>query len=141
MISEDIVRGIEGYEQEALKYKQMPIRVQHHFAGGIYERECFVPAGLVITGKVHKTAHLAKLTSGRMRLLTGRGGEIVEGPKTFKGFPGDKKMAFTETDCVFSTFHVVGEERCLETLEKMLVTDSLDKYFLEENSVAFRALL
>lgn len=126
-----IVDKIERFEREALKCEQVPIRVLHHFAGGIYERECFVPAGTVITGKVHKTEHLAKLTSGRMRLLSGRGGDIVEGPKSFKGFPGDKKMAYTETDCVFSTFHIVGDERCLEVLEDMLVTDSLEHYYLE----------
>lgn len=106
---------------------QVEIENRHHFAGGIYEREIFVKAGTIITGKIHKTEHLAKLVSGTMRIYSEHDQAIFTGPHTFKSKPGVKRLGVAETDCVFSTFHVM-EEKPIEEIERELVVDTREQY-------------
>jgi len=81
---------VQAFEDMAKKLPQVEIETKHYIAGGVYEREIFVPKGTIITGKVHLTEHLAKLTNGMMTIFgDNESGEYV-GPKTFISQPGAK---------------------------------------------------
>ncbi|MGH8500490.1 MAG: hypothetical protein ACRERV_17015, partial [Methylococcales bacterium] len=109
---------------------QLDVKTNHYFSGGIYEREIIVPAGSLIVGKIHLYAHLAKLSIGTMSILSAQSCETLEGPRTFVSLPGEKRLGYARTDCVFSTFHFVGSETDLDVLEKKLVVGTLEEYQL-----------
>jgi len=103
---------------------QLEIETNHYFAGGIYEREIIVPSGALITGKIHLTEHLAKLVKGTMSIYSDGGTKTITGPVTFVSQAGVKRLGYAHDECVFSTFHNVGEVTDVEAITKMLVIDS-----------------
>ncbi len=109
------------------QYPQLPIETRHHKGGGIYEREILVPAGTIITGKIHLTEHLAKLIQGTMTIFSEYEKGTFTGPMTFTSKPGVKRVGFAHDNCVFSTFHVT-DETDIEQLEKDLVVDTEEQY-------------
>ena len=118
---------VEMLETLIREYPQVEIPTNHSYAGGIYEREIFVPAGALITGKIHLHEHLAKLVSGTMSILSDSIAGTWTGPVTFCCRPGEKRLGFARTDCVFSTYHTVVQSTP-EEMEQALVVSSLDEY-------------
>lgn len=85
------------------------LHVVHHFAPGIYAREMHIPAGVILTGKEHKTEHLNVLSKGEITVWTEQGMQRVCAPFTTVSKPGAKRVGFAHTDCVWTTFHVTDE--------------------------------
>jgi hypothetical protein len=88
---------------------QVDIPVQHYFSQGVYAREITIPAGLIITGEIHKFAQLNILSKGRMQVYTEEGIREVEAPFTVVSPPGTKRIAHTLTECVWTTIHGTDE--------------------------------
>jgi hypothetical protein len=119
---------VQLIENVIADFPQSTYEIRHHFAGGIYEREMIVPAREIFTGKIHLTEHLCKLSSGVMSIAGDDVIGIFTGPMTFISKPGAKRIGRSHTPCSFSTFHYVGEERDIETIEKRLVVDTIEEY-------------
>lgn len=98
----------------------MEIEPVHHFADGIYARELRIPAGTVLTGKVHKTEHLNILSQGKITVWTEEGMKTVEAPYTIVSKPGTKRAGYAHTDCVWTTIHGTAL-RDLDELEAALI--------------------
>ena len=64
---------VEELEKMMQAYDPVVLPLKHHFADGIYAREMFMPAGAVLTGAVHKTTHMCRLSQGRVRVATADG--------------------------------------------------------------------
>lgn len=129
------ISAVQAVEDVIKQFPQTEIETRHYFAGGVYEREILVPAGTMITGKIHLTEHLAKLVSGVLRIWSEHEQGIFTGPVTFVSQPGAKRVGYAETDVVFSTFHAVGENTDIEEIEKELVVDTIEQYQLALNTV------
>ena len=99
----------------------------HHFAPGVYLRELFIPEGVVITGKIHRTKHLTIVASGTVRMTTSNGVEEITGPAVFVSPAGAKKAIYAITDA---------------TLMNPMPTDETDIMKIEEQFIApsFEAL-
>lgn len=81
--------------------------LRHYFAPGMYGRELAIPAGLVLTGKVHRHSHLVSLLSGTCLIQNAEGRmERMTGPRTWVSPAGIKRAVCTVTDCVFLTLHL-----------------------------------
>lgn len=78
---------------------------KHHFAPGVYVRELFIPAGTVLTGKIHRFEIMNILVSGTLRVTTDDGVQELIGPMIFNSKAGSKKAAVTLTDVVFLNIH------------------------------------
>ena len=129
------VEQIETVEQAIREINRPPdIETKHYFAGGVYEREIHVPAGSLITGKIHLTEHLAKLTKGTMTIFANGESNTFTGPCTFVSQPGIKRMGYAHDDCVFSNFHFVGDIETAEEAEKLLVVDTNEQYLIAQQS-------
>ena len=82
---------------------EMPTR--DHFSHGVYARELHIPAGTVLTGKIHKFENLNVLLEGELLVLTDQGvvrmgaGEVVISP------PGTKRAAYALTNTRWLTVH------------------------------------
>lgn len=100
------------YEQirqlEAAMLSQLPpaeAPVTHHFADGIYGREMFIPAGTMLTGKVHRFATLNLLLQGDITVTTPEGVKRIQAPAIFVSAPGCKKVGFAHTDTIWVNVH------------------------------------
>lgn len=99
---------------------QVKIPVQHYFSQGVYAREITIPAGIVLTGEIHKFTQLNILSKGRMQVYTEEGIREVEAPFTVVSPPGTKRIAHTLTECVWTTIHGT-DETDLEIIEKHFI--------------------
>jgi quercetin dioxygenase-like cupin family protein len=109
------------------------IETSHHFSPGIYARELFIPKGCVLTGKIHRHAHLNILAQGRI-MVRGEGGtQIVTAPAVIPSLPGVKRAGYALEDSTWITIHAT-DETDLEKLEELfIVTDVAEWESLAES--------
>lgn len=98
----DKVFAIESLMLEQLQVK---LEVKHYFSKDVYARELHIPAGVILTGEIHKFENLNILSQGKMEVLTENGVEEVEAPFTIVSPAGTKRIARTITDCIWTTIH------------------------------------
>ena len=110
--------------------------LKHEFADGIYVRTIKIPAGMLITGKIHRHSHPNVLLKGRVTVLTECGGmEDLEGPLVMISPAGTKRALYTHTECEWTTMHA-SDETDLEILEKHIICDSYDDFELSNSQKA-----
>jgi hypothetical protein len=100
-----------------------PVTIEpiHHFAKGIYAREIRIPAGTLLTGKIHKTQHLNVISAGYISVYCeGEPVRHVRAPFTFVAEPGTRRVGYAHEDTVWTTIHA-SEETDLVKLEAALI--------------------
>jgi len=124
---------VNALETEMRKREQIDIPVKHHFSQGVYAREITIPAGTLLTGKVHKYEQLNILSAGEISVLTEDGVKRVSAPFTVVSPPGTKRIAFAHTDCTWTTIHGTHETD-LEKIENHFIAETDAEYsaFLEQ---------
>ncbi len=100
----DMRARVFDFEREQAKKPQVELRVEHYYAHGVAARELHAPAGIEITGAVHKYANINTLSKGEMLVTTENGIEHVKAPFTVVSPPGTKRAALTLTDCIWTTY-------------------------------------
>jgi hypothetical protein len=142
----DIVRGrqpsretILELERAILAQPQTVLPVKHHFSPGIYARELFIPAGTVLTGKIHKHAHLCMISQGAISVLTEHGVQLLRAPCTFLSTPGVKRAGYAHEDTVFTTIHATTETD-IEKIEQMVTADSFEEFDKLQQQEAIKAI-
>jgi hypothetical protein len=93
---------------------------KHHFAPGIYVRELFIPAGTVLTGKIHRHEIMNILVSGTIRVTTDSGVKELTGMKIYNSPPGMKKAAFAVTDTIWLNIHPTKETDLVKIEEEFI---------------------
>ena len=96
----------------------------HSFADGIYVREIFIPAGMMLTGKIHKHEHPNFLMSGKVSMITEDGGaQLMEAPQSLISPSGCKRALFTHTPTWWITVHLNpnGHEEFNESFEDEII--------------------
>lgn len=111
---------IERLELEIRQQEQAPIETRHYFAQGLYAREIRIPAGMLLTGRVHKAEHLNIISQGDITVWTEEGMKRLLAPSTLISRPGTKRVGLAHTDTVWTTVHACAE-RDLEKLERELL--------------------
>ena len=112
--------------------RQMPqvdMPVKHHFSLGVYGRELFIPAGTLLTGKVHKYQQLNVLCQGGMSVLTEDGVKRVKAAFIVVSPAGTKRIAYAHTDCIWMTVHATDKVNLAE-IEQEFIAQS-DAEYLE----------
>lgn len=101
----------------------------HHFAPGVYMRELRIPAGVALTGKIHKTEHLNILAQGELEVATEDGSKLLTACTVIKSNPGIKRAGFAHKDSVWITVHPnVDNEQDVNALESRLVTETYEQF-------------
>lgn len=104
------VANIEAFENEiSRKQPQVEIPIKHYFANGVYAREITIPAGVILTGDIHKFENLNILSKGTMRVSVGDEMLELSAPRTIVSPPGTKRIAYTLTECVWTTILATNE--------------------------------
>lgn len=118
---------IQHLQATLAQLPQVECPVRHFFAPGLYTRECTIPAGAVVVGKMHRHQHPTFLMSGTCRINTDRGMETITGPHIWISQENAKRALLTVTDCVFATVHLNPTDTTdLEAIEAdVIVPDGL----------------
>jgi len=105
---------------------QVECPVTNRFAGGLYLREIFMPAGSFVIGKIHSTQHFNIIVSGECLIATTDGVKHVRAPYTFISEPGVQKCVLNLTDVLWQTTHVTDSKDPEEIVESLTVCDYAD---------------
>lgn len=113
----------------------------HRFTKGLYAREVFMPAGTMLTSKIHKTEHQFIVSKGKVNVIIDDEVQHIEAP--FHGFtkPGARRVLYILEDCVWTTFHplpyITGEENNLSEEDIKKITDSIELEIIEPHDNPF----
>ena len=102
---QDARAKVMALEDEIAKLPQVDCPVKHYFSPGLYAREMTIPAGVVLTGAVHRTEHLCTISAGRIVVESGHGPVELCAPCTFVSQPGIKRAGYAIEETVFTTYH------------------------------------
>ena len=108
--------GIEKLQAELSKMPQYEPKTTHYFHGGMYCREVWRDAGVLVVGKVHKQEHFYLIVSGRVMIERdeyGPGSLILSNPGTKRAV-----LSLEPTTCM--TFHRT-DARTVKAAEAELV--------------------
>lgn len=112
---------IRSFEQILAQENRVMPDVTHHLAPGVYGREMVIPRGAVLTGKVHRHAHLNIVAYGRCTVATPDGVREIIGPCVFTSLPGTKRAVYAHDETGWITIHPT-EETDLAKIEDYVIT-------------------
>ncbi|MFM0638081.1 SET domain-containing protein-lysine N-methyltransferase [Paraburkholderia metrosideri] len=119
---------VYAIEKEVQKLPQVECPVRHYFAPGIYAREMTIPAGVLITGAVHRHEHLCTVSKGRLIVSMDKGMKEVSAPCTLISKAGAKRVGYAVEETVWTTYHATTET----DLDKLMIeiTESTNEELL-----------
>ena len=121
----------DRFEAELAKYQPMEEILKHYFANGMYARELTIPAGSMLTGKIHRYEHLASVSSGEVTVWSKQYGVCrIKAPCTFVSASGTRRVIYAHTDTIWTTFHVT-DKTDLEEIEEEIIVKHVNP-FIEE---------
>lgn len=108
----------------------------HMFTDGMYIREIFMPAGSLITSKVHKTEHPYIVSYGKVAVsIDGDDWDEITAPYTGITKPGTRRVLYILEDCIWTTFHRVDDMKSeyndLNDDEKENIVKEIEEKILE----------
>lgn len=131
---------VETLQQELSKLPQYEPETKHYFHGGMYCREVFRHAGVLVVGAVHKKEHFYLIVSGTVAITDGEGNvQEVTGPRLFQSKPGTKRAVYAVTDALCMTFHAI-EATSVEEAEAELVEVEPDSMYSLGNQVKHKEI-
>ncbi len=110
--------------------QQIQIETKHYFANGLYMREIFIPKGVVLTGKIHKTEHLCVLSLGEVSVWNGDTPkpQRLTASTVVKSSPGVKRVIFAHQDSIWINAHFnPTNEQDLDKIEDIYIAKSFDE--------------
>ena len=131
---------VQALQAEVSKLPQYEPETKHYFHGGMYCREVFRHAGVLVVGAVHKKEHFYLIVSGTVQITDGEGNaQEVTGPRLFQSKPGTKRAVYAVTDTLCMTFHAT-ESKTVEEAEAELVEVELDSMYSLGNQVKHKEI-
>jgi len=116
---------IQEFEDILLTHDQVHIPVEQFFSHGVYLRKITIPAGTLLTGKIHKHPCLSIVLSGEMEVITDQGPKHVVGPVIYESPAGVKRAGRAITECVWLTVHPYdGPERSAQDMAELLTVNT-----------------
>lgn len=96
---------IRALQCEVARVEQVELGLVHHFSSGMYTRECHIPAGTVVVGKLHRHDHPVMLIQGSATVVTDGHRETIHAPRVWTSPAGVKRAVLAHEDCIFVTVH------------------------------------
>ena len=126
--------------------------LKHRFTDGLYVREIFMPAGTLITSKIHKTQHQYFILKGAVSVWIDDEEEVyLEAPYIGVTEPGTRRVLYIHEDCIWATAHanpeneneIEIEDRIIEKRDNPLFPSAVKEIINEinkENSVQINSI-
>ena len=100
---DDLVDHIEGACLDTLH--QMDLPLTHRITPGLYSREMFAPAGVLITSKIHASEHQFFLMKGKILVVDESGYKVLTAPFTGISEAGVRRVGLVLEDVIWTTVH------------------------------------
>lgn len=114
---------VERVQEQLAQLPQYEPKTTHRFHAGMYCREVWREAGVMVVGKVHKKEHFYLIVSGTVCISDGIGEpQRFTGPHMIESQPGTKRAVYAETDVLCMTFHRT-DATTVDAAEAELVED------------------
>jgi len=113
--------------------------VTHMFAKGMYIREIFLPAGALVTSKIHKTEHPFTISKGKVLISSGNN-DWIERSAPFTGITeaGTRRVVAVIDDCTWTTYHayrsITGKENILSADDKELIVNKIESKIIRKHT-------
>jgi quercetin dioxygenase-like cupin family protein len=114
-------------EAQILQMPQVELPIEHYHIDGVYARSMFIPAGTLLTGKIHNFESIAILAKGTIRITNGTESYVISEGHIMVDQPGVKRLGYAETDVVFITVHRTDNTE-IEAIEDELVSATFEDY-------------
>ena len=102
------IDALESVLEEAADRPDLPLH--HLFTPGLYTREIFLPAGTILTTRIHLTRHPFVVSLGVVFVWDDTSGWIkISAPFTGITEPGTRRILVVLEDAIWTTFHVTDE--------------------------------
>jgi hypothetical protein len=125
---------IERFEQLLLQLPQVICPTTHDFCDGVYARSMFIPAGVALTGAIHRSENFLLIRYGDITVWTENGMRRMTTGEMVKSLPGAKRAGYAHTDTLLTTFHAnPTNETDPELLWELYAVDDVSEI---ENEVA-----
>jgi hypothetical protein len=120
---------VERLQEQIAALPQYEPKTTHYFHAGMYCREVWRKADIMVVGKVHLKEHMYLIVSGTVLITDGDGEpQRFTGPHMMLSQPGTKRAVYAETDVLCMTFHRT-DATTVEAAEAELVeADDLSMY-------------
>lgn len=110
--------------------------VKHIFTNGMYIREIFMPAGSLITSKIHKTEHPYTVSYGVVAVsIDGGDWDQITAPYTGITKPGTRRVLYVIEDCIWTTYHPMEDMKSefndLNVEEQEKIVNKIEEKILE----------
>ena len=120
---------VDALQEELSKLPQYEPETKHYFHGGMYCREVFRHAGVLVVGAVHKKEHFYLIVSGTVAITDGEGQvQEVTGPHLFQSKPGTKRAVYAVTDALCMTFHATASQTVEEAEAELVEIEDNTNY-------------
>jgi len=133
-VATDMRNKVAALQVELSNLPQYQPETKHYFHGGMYCREVFREAGVLVVGAVHKKEHFYLIVSGTVAITTDDGVQEVTGPHLFLSKPGTKRAVYAITDALCMTFHAI-EAKTVEEAESELVEEEACNNYSPGNQI------
>lgn len=131
-------------ELEAVMVDNFPIvecPVTHRFTEGLYVRELFMPAGMLITSKIHKTQHQFFVMKGKCVVWIDGVEQIIEAPYIGTTEPNTRRVVYIIEDSVWATSHPNPNNENAEQIEDRIIKKHDNPYLSLEIKDKLKLLL
>jgi hypothetical protein len=123
-LSGDPMALIDGVEAAMLdNFQPARTEVRHTFTDKVYGRSFFMPAGTILTSKIHAGQHQFVIQTGCISVWTAQTGWVtMHAPYHGVTEPGTRRILQAHTDTVWTTFHPNPDNITdLAQLEELLI--------------------
>lgn len=119
---------IVAFEEHILQGEQIEIPVTQYFCNRTYCREITIPAGVILTGKIHKHPCLSVVLTGKMEVITDEGPKVIEAPLVYESPAGVKRAGRALEECRWLTIHPYdGEPQDEQAMAELLTVDTYEQ--------------
>lgn len=115
---------IQTLESVLKDMPQADLKVEHHFAHGTYTRVLYLPAGTILTGKIHRHSCINIVAAGKIAVITDEGEAEITAPYIFVSGPGVKKAGCVLEDTIWINVHPWDGDEDLESIENKMIVPS-----------------
>ena len=130
---------VERLQKEVALLPQYEPETKHYFHGGMYCREVWREAGVLVIGKVHKKEHFYYIVCGTVAITTDDGEELITGPAMIKSAAGTKRAVYSVTAARCLTVHRTNA-RTVEAAESELIEPEELSMFDANNKIKLQVL-
>lgn len=95
--------------------------LKHTFTNGLYSRQIFMPAGALLTSKIHMTQHQFAVLTGVATVWDSHNGtQLIKAPYTGITEPATRRILFIHEDMIWITYHPTDKSTPEEVEEDII---------------------